>query len=142
MSEDFLNQFHKHKNPYRVPDDYFAGKKAELIGIATDKDKRPTRIITLKQGILWLSGVAAAVLIAVLLFPAQTNDTPPQPITDAMVEEYLLEEYPQTSLNDEMIMGEISDEALEDISFVELDDEALEDFIDENFDQTLHYEFL
>ena len=83
-------------------------------------------------------------MLGIFFFPINDDQAPlPAPeVSDASIEAYLIQEYPATAVNEEMVINELSAEDLEELSFSNFREDELEEFIDNNFDQTLHYEFL
>lgn len=142
MKEDFLKEFNKDSNPYSVPEGYFEKKKMDLEAITEDvKPKVP--VITLKNVVSWGTGIAAALALVVILYPSSPVNPTETTISEADIQSYLLEEYSAGPTEEGIILGELTAEDLEDISFNTLDDDDdLEEFIEQNFDQTLHYEYL
>ncbi len=146
MEDDFLKQFDKRKNPHKVPEGYFGRKKVELLAIADDEQKAEPRLFKLQTTLGWVAGIAAALLLGVFLYPSPpTNTTTPTietRLTNASIEDYLIEEYPSSPVEEALIINELTAADLEAISFNTFEESELEEFIDNNFDQTLDYEYL
>ena len=146
MEDKFLKQFDKHKNPHKVPEVYFGKKKVELLTIANEGEKTQPKVFKLQTALSWAAGIAAAIVIGVFLYPtSQTGSIVPNTepaLTNASIEEYLLEEYPASAVEEALIINELTDADLDAISFNTLEENKLEEFIDNNFDQTLEYEYL
>ncbi len=146
MEDEFLKQFNKRKNPQKVPEGYFDQKKLDLLAIADEEQKPEPKGFKLKATLSWVVGIAAAIIIGVILYPtAPKSDVIPiteVALTNASIEEYLLEEYPASAMEEALIVNELTEEDLEAISFNAFEENELEEFIDNNFDQTLDYEYL
>lgn len=143
MKQDLFDKNKPHKNPYQVPEGYFDKKKKQLLAIAeepTEDSLRSTSYRTLS----WITAIAAAIMLGIFFFPINDNQTPlPAPeVSDASIEAYLMQEYPASAINEEMVINELCTQDLEDLNFSNFREDELEEFIDNNFDQTLHYEFL
>ena len=131
--KDFNHKYSPKGNPYKVPDGYFEQKQKDLLAIAEIKTVKTT---TTRQ-LWWISGlVAAAMLAAVYIFPEKQETT----LSPEYVEYYLFSEYSYT-MTEEAIYSELDNEQLlvdEEWSFNE---EGAEEFLENNFDQILHYEY-
>lgn len=145
MNEDFLRTHSNKENPYRVPEGYFDTKEQDLKAIAGESVSNKTRVIGWQRPLSWVAGIAAAMLIGWLLFP---QPDPVQQtvlgseISDASIESYLLEEYNLGVVEEDVIINQLSSEDLEALEFEHLEEEDIEEFIDNRFDETLHYEYL
>lgn len=132
-----MNEF-KHKyspqgNPYHIPEGYFEQKQKELLAIA---NKPKSKITSIRQ-LSWISGlVAAALILAVYLFPEQKNAT----ISPESLEEYLISEYTY-GMTETAIFAELDEDVISLDEEWNLSDEEVNDFLDNHFDQTLHYEY-
>lgn len=145
MEDDFLKDFDKRSNPQKVPEGYFGRKKVELLAIADEEEKTEPKVLKLAKPLSWVAGIAAAIVIGVFLYPSEPNTIAPPAevaITNTSIEEYLLEEYPASAVEEALIIDELTEADLEALSFNSLEEYELEEFIDNNFDQTLEYEYL
>lgn len=140
MKDDFLDQY-KTDNPYRVPSDYFDKKKADLLAIAGEGEtKQPAKM----RRLYWsLSGVAAALLIGFFLWTAggSSVSAPDADFSDEALRNYMFSSY-QYELNEELLLEEITSEELDEEFGPGLKKEVIEDYLNENYDQSLHYEYL
>jgi hypothetical protein len=145
MEDDFLKNFDKAKNPQKVPAGYFDKKKLDLLTIADKPTEEAPKNYTLKTTLSVLSGIAAAILIGFFVF--KTGDTPIKnkaelPLTTASIESYLIQEYPASIVEEEIIIGELNSTDIEAMNFSAYETDELEFFLDNNFDQMLDYEYL
>lgn len=130
---EFNHPYSKKDSPYSVPEGYFAQKQNDLFAIADKKSKKTTSVRLLS----WVSGaVAAAVVIALFIFPEKENTQ----LSSAYVESYIINEY-NYGFTEEALLYELNGEELDVEAGWEFSDQAMEEFLDNNFDQTLHYEY-
>lgn len=146
MEDEFLKDFDKQKKPHTVPEGYFAKKKLELLAITDEEQNPANKVFKLKATLSWVAGIAAAIIIGVFLYPSTpiSNAVPVSEtaLTNASIENYLLEEYPSNAVEEAIIINELTKADLDAISFNTFEENELEEFIDNNFDQTLEYEYL
>ncbi len=146
MEKDYLKDFDKTRNPQKVPEGYFDKKKSSLLAIADEQTDGTPKVFNLKATLGWVAGIAAAVLLGIYLYPSSptnTGNTISEPaLTNASIEEYLLEEYPAGVTEENIIINELTEGDLDELGFSALEQNELEDFLDNNFDQTLDYEYL
>jgi len=64
---DFLKG--EKSNPFLIPEGYFSESRARIMDrIGTEASISPSRLIKLKTRVMWLSGIAASLLVGFLLF--------------------------------------------------------------------------
>jgi hypothetical protein len=140
-----MSEFENHKsreNPYRVPEGYFDARRRELLKIPEENRDKEVKVFRLSFG--WIaSGIAAALLVGLFLFGPDQPDTEEINLafTDEEISNYVLSTY-NYELNEELLLIELEAEDLSGIETEMISDEDLEIIIDENYDQTLHYEYL
>ncbi len=139
------SEFDKYRNKvsgYEVPEGYFESKRKSLRQIAEEVPKQKSKVIRLPFG--WIaSGVAAALLIGLFIWGPDTSaptsvdfDFEQEELADYVYENYNYE------LNEQLLLLELSEEDLLFNDSTGISDDYLEILIDENFDQTLNYEYL
>ena len=126
---------------YKTPKDYF--DTLEDVVLTNIKDEKNPKVISLfsKQRLVYISGVAAAVLIMFSVFWNNTTETSLETIDDELVENYFIDQgintYEIASLltddNDINLDIELFDESFNDDSLENylLENVELEDFIDQ-----------
>lgn len=126
---------------YKTPKDYF--DTLEDVVLTKIKDDKNPKIISLfsKQSLVYISGVAAAILIMFSVFWNNTTETSLETIDDELVENYFIDQgintYEIASLltddNDINLDIELFDESFNDDSLENylLENVELEDFIDQ-----------
>lgn len=130
---DFNHPYSQQDTPYKVPDGYFAQKQKDLLAIADEKTARATSVRQLS----WISGaVAAAMIIAVFVFPENSSVE----LSTEYMEDYIISEY-NYGFTEEVLFYELSGQEIATEDGWQLTDQAMEEFLDNNFDQTLHYEY-
>ena len=130
---EFNHPYSKKDSPYKVPEGYFAQKQNDLFAIADEKIKKASSVRQLS----WISGaVAAVLLLAVFLFP----EGKPTELSSEYVEDYIISEY-NYGFTEETLLYELDGEELALEDGWEFSDQAMEEFLDNNFDQTQHYEY-
>lgn len=140
MSE--FEDYKSHDSPYRVPEGYFDARRKELLKIPEKDQDQGVKVFKLSFG--WIaSGIAAALLVGLFIFG------PNQPESEAInlvftneeISSYVLSTY-NYELSEELLLLELEEEDLSGLETDMISDEDLEIIIDENYDQTLHYEYL
>ena len=137
-----FDEYRKEQSGYRLPEGYFEDKRRQLLEISQDEPINRRRVFRLTAG--WIaSGIAAAVLIAFFVFGPDKHYPPDQQVEldTGEISEYLLSSY-NYELGEELLMMELHDEDLETFDQEPISQEELQLLIDENFDETLHYEYL
>ena len=140
-----MTDFEEYRNKdsgYKVPEDYFEAKRKQLLDIAGEDGARETRVFRLSFG--WIaSGIAAALLLGLFIFGPREQSPDPLNLdfSDEVLAEYVLSSY-NYELGEELLLMEFEEDDLAGLEINGLTDEDLEFIIDENYDQTLHYEYL
>ena len=71
MTDNNLNidNFREDENPFRVPSGYFKESRANIMdAIKNEMAEKPVRRLNVKPMLLWISGVAAMLVIGMILF--------------------------------------------------------------------------
>lgn len=142
MENSEFKKYQNQKSGYRVPDTYFDEKRKSLLNLAVEKPASGIKLI--HWNFAWVaSGIAAALLIGFFIW---------QPADEAkFVAEFDLEyeelaDYVYTSYNyelsEQLLLLELTEEDLGMMDTAVFSADELELLIDENFDQTLNYEYL
>ena len=139
-----MTDFKKHKNlksAYKVPEDYFESKRKVLLEIPNDDQGDRVKVFRLGGG--WIaSGIAAALMIGLFfLTPKPYEAETSYEFDQEEIEEYLLSSY-DYELNEDYLMMEVDWGNLGITDTTGLSYEELEYLIEEDFDQSLHYEYL
>lgn len=122
----------KHSSPYRIPEGYFEKRIPQFIDIA---NVEPAKTTSVRQ-LVWIStATAAALILAIWIWPSQELSQLPE----EDIEEYLFSEYQygytEISLEQELEQTEIQLES------PALNEQEVEEFLEQNYDETLYYEY-
>ena len=132
MSE-FKHPYSKKESPYKVPENYFADKQSDLLDIAEDKTSKSRNTIR-----TWFITAAAAAVLAIAFF-LWPRDGSVEPSADT-IEEYLISEY--TYMNtEEVLLTDLDKNINAQEDGWEIKASEAEDYLENNFDQTLYYEY-
>jgi len=140
-----MSEFEKYRNQksaYKVPEAYFRDQRQELLQIAENHPDIGVKGFRMSAG--WIAiGTAAALLLG--LFVLGSRQTEILITTDDFTREEI-SEFVQTGyhyeLTEEILLLELDKDDLSSLKTELFTPEELEMTIDNNYDQTLHYEYL
>ncbi len=136
MKDEFGYSNRKQDSAYRLPEDYWPRRHESLKAIAAD----PARNRRSSPPWWWLaSGTAAALLIGFFAFQYNLSAADLSRVSESTLENYLLSEFNYPA-NEELIESESQDLDLSNEQ--EIDNDKLDQYLNDNFDESLHYEYL
>lgn len=140
-----MAEFEKYRNQdsaYKVPEGYFHKRRQELLKIPKNDQGTGGKVFRLSIG--WIaSGIAAALLLGLFIFGPREGETviSSNDFSREEISEFVLTSY-NYELTEEILILELDEEDVSSLETELLTEEELEMIIDENYDQTLHYEYL
>jgi hypothetical protein len=113
MNEEnfYINKLKEAENPFKVPDGYFEESRARIMdAISKEGIEKPVKVGRLKSRLLWVSGIAASLLIGLMLFQ-NLYIKPQQEIKMTQEIEWFVN-YASLELNSGLLSSYVADEKI------------------------------